>query len=372
MTSSGRAAVARNEVIADGQTVARMLTNDQPPEGVQIEFLVDVLAAAPDHALDFVTGQVEAHTARGGDVARLVAALRPQARAHGKHAIAAVTFIAARGAEGTGDSEQASDLIDQVLDLRPDLAPAHRDAGEYAAARGNYLAADDHLRRARSPHPLQPGLKEILVAAEAGTTARNQPCPCGSGRKYKMCCRRNAVPPLSARAQLLYALLGNYAERAPGLEIALPLTERTANPPHYATFCLDLTLFPGGMVDRFLAARGHWLRPDERDLIDGWRTVPVTLYETLEVRRGTGLTLRALPDGEPVHVTDRLFSTCAEPLKLFCGRLLDNGTAPQVLALPVVVPRDRRDALLDLLATDPAPEQIASFFGPPTRGTPKT
>ena len=27
-----------------------------------------------------------------------------------------------------------------------------------------------------------------LLAAEARTTGRNDPCPCGSGRKYKRCC----------------------------------------------------------------------------------------------------------------------------------------------------------------------------------------
>ena len=33
-------------------------------------------------------------------------------------------------------------------------------------------------------------------------TARNAPCPCGSGLKYKRCCGRNAPPRLSARIPL--------------------------------------------------------------------------------------------------------------------------------------------------------------------------
>jgi len=29
-----------------------------------------------------------------------------------------------------------------------------------------------------------------LLAEEAARTGRNDPCPCGSGRKYKACCGR--------------------------------------------------------------------------------------------------------------------------------------------------------------------------------------
>lgn len=176
------------------------------------------------------------------------------------------------------------------------------------------------------------------------------------------------MPPLSARAQLLYALLGCYGERAPGVETARQLIDCTADPDQHMMFCLDLALFPGGLVDRFLAARGHWLRPDERDLIDRWREVPVTLYEVVEVRRGTGVTLRALPDGKPIHLTDRLFSTCAVRLQLFCGRVLHDDTSPRLLALPVIVPAHQRLDLLDLLAAAPSPELIARFFGPSLPG----
>ncbi len=28
----------------------------------------------------------------------------------------------------------------------------------------------------------------VLLAEKARTTGRNDPCPCGSGRKYKRCC----------------------------------------------------------------------------------------------------------------------------------------------------------------------------------------
>src|ERR687894_1578461 len=143
-----------------------------------------------------------------------------------------------------------------------------------------------------------------------------------------------------------------------------PLIGRTEDEQRYAMFFQDLALFKGGLVERFLAARGHWLRPDERQLIEDWRQIPVSLYEAVEVVRDTSVTLRALPDGDPIHLADTLFSQSAQRLDLFCGRVLHDGSGPRLLALPVHVPRHRRRDLVSLLASGPSIEQIADFFAP--------
>jgi hypothetical protein len=352
---------AENELLIDVETVVGMLTDGGSPDGDQTQFLLDALACATDDALGFLSGRIECHTARDGVVELRLAALRSHARSREEKA--AVAVIAARAAEGAGDSATARDLLDEALTLRPGLEPALHDAAQYAAARGDYATADRYLRRAERPSPLRPGLSEAIAAAPSDV-GRNSPCPCGSSRKFKACCRRAALPALSARAQLVYALLGTYAERAPGLEMIAPLLERTEDPERYAMFLLDLALFQGGLVERFLAARGHWLRPEERQLIEDWRRIPVTLYETLDVARDTSVTLRALPDGDPIHLADKLFSQCAHRLELFCGRVLHDNTGPRMLALPVHVPRHRRRELTGLLASGPSLEQIADFFAP--------
>ena len=354
---------AQNDLLIDAETVAGMLTSEGPPDEGHIRFLLDALACATDDALGFLSGRIECHTARDGVVEPRLAALRSHARSREEKA--AVALIAARAAEGAGDSATARDLLDEALTLRPGLEPALHDAAQYAAARRDYATADRYLRRAERPSPLRPGLSEAIAAtAPASDVGRNSPCPCGSGRKFKACCQRAALPALSARAQLIYALLGTYAERAPGLEMIAPLIERTEDPERYAMFLLDLALFQGGLVERFLAARGHWLRPEERQLIEDWRRIPVTLYETLDVARDTSVTLRALPDGDPIHLADKLFSQCAQRLELFCGRVLHDDTGPRMLALPVHVPRHRRRELAGLLASGPSVEQIADFFAP--------
>ncbi len=354
-------------MLTDVETVAGMLTGPgmlnvaAPPDGEQIRFLLDALASATDNALSALSGRIECHAAQGGVVEPQLAALRSHARSREEKA--AVALLAARAAEGAGDSATACELLDEALTLRPGLEPALHDAAQHAAARGDYVTADRYLRRAELPSPLRPGLSEAM-AATAIDVGRNSPCPCGSGRKFKFCCRRNAPPPLAARAPLVYALLGTYAERAPGLEMTTPLVDRTEDAQRYAMFFLDLALFQGGLVERFLAARGHWLRPDERDLIEAWRRIPVTLYETLNVARDASVTLRALPDGDPIRLADKLFSHCAQRLELFCGRVLHDDTGPSLLALPVHVPRHRRRDLVSLLASGPSIDQIADFFAP--------
>ncbi len=354
---------AEDEVLIDVETVVGMVTGEGALEGDGVRFVLDALACATDSALGFLSGRIECHTAWGGVIESQLAALRAQARSREEKA--AVALVAARAAEGAGDAATARDLINEALTLRPGLEPALHDGAQYAAARGDYATADRYLRRAEQPSPLRPGLSEAIAASDpASQVGRNSPCPCGSGRKFKVCCLRDALPARSARAQLVYALLGTYAERAPGLEMITPLIERTENAEQHAMFLLDLALFQGGLVERFLAARGQWLLPDERELIEDWRRIPVTLYEAMDVQRDRGVTLRALPDGAPIELIDTLFSQSVQRLELYCGRVLHDGSQPRILAIPVHIDRQRRRELAGLLASDPPPEKIADFLAP--------
>ena len=65
---------------------------------------------------------------------------------------------------------------------------------------------------------------------------------------------------------------------------------------------------------------------------------PIGLFEAREIQRGVGVTVRPLPGGKPVFLKDRLFSTSARRLDLFCGRILHDGTRPRMFAIPAVSP----------------------------------
>jgi tetratricopeptide (TPR) repeat protein len=72
-------------------------------------------------------------------------------------------------AEGAGDGHDAAVVAERLADLLSGIPGRERDAAEAARAGRRARAADFGQRI-------------------APTTGRNDPCPCGSGRKFKKCC----------------------------------------------------------------------------------------------------------------------------------------------------------------------------------------
>lgn len=311
----------------------------------------------------YVDDEVERRTADGASFASQLAMLRQAAVTAPERA--AVALLQARSAEGAGDSATAERLTSEALAAQPGLRPALMDAGEYAACRGDVHAADRYLRQA--DHPVAEMLRTALrcqLAPPKPARGRNQPCPCGSGRKYKVCCLAKAVHPLADRVETLYALLATYAQRATYAETLSRLLTRSGSTEQAALYCVDLVLTDCGATERFLRARGGWLHDDERRLAESWQRIPIGLFEVRKVQRGVGVTVRPLPDGEPAFLADRLFSTSARRLDLFCGRVLHDGARARLLSLPVPVDRTDRGELLALLASRPSAQELAEFVAP--------
>ncbi len=146
---------------------------------------------------------------------------------------------------------------------------------------------------------------------------RNRPCPCGSGRKHKACCLPRLRHPLPARAPLVYTRIAEYAQRPANSSCYDAYLGLCANV--VPLLALDPAIFEGGLLRRYLDARGHLLPDDERALAEAWRTTPL-------------------------------------------ARFLHDGEAPRVIALPHRVFPMHRQALLDLLDGGYQPEQLAAFF----------
>jgi SEC-C motif-containing protein len=208
----------------------------------------------------------------------------------------------------------------------------------------------------------------------APSASRNQPCRCGSGRKYKACCRvrdlDGGVHPLPRRAPALYAMFATYARRGPNRNVADRMAACAIGAPHAAMLALDLAIFDGGTARRFLAARRHLLRDDERDLLGEWLVEPMDMYEVSSVRRGSDLSLRSLVGGpQQVGQRDRLFSLSVQRLDIVIGRLLPDGARPdggsrhlQALGGMGILPRDLREAAEALFADGPvAPGSVPLF-----------
>jgi SEC-C motif len=295
-------------------------------------------------------------------------------------------LLRARAAEGSGRSDHARQLIGSCLRLDPALLPAIRDAMEYELCAGNWARAWELASAIGTDEIAEPllwpleRLRQPAVGSER--VPRNQPCPCGSGRKYKACCRvkdlDGGVHPLRHRAPALYAMLATFAKRGPNRVITDRMAACVIGAPHAAMLALDLAIFDGGAARRFLSARGHLLRDDERDLLSEWLAEPVDMYEVSSVRRGTELSLRSLVGGpQRIGQRDRLFSLSVRRLDIVIGRLLPDGARPeggerhlQALGGMGILPRDFREACEALFPGGPVvpgsvplfPERLLSQF----------
>ncbi|SDG20733.1 SEC-C motif-containing protein [Sinosporangium album] len=285
---------------------------------------------------------------------------------------AAVAFLAARQA---GEPTEAATLVEHVLELAPGLASALRDAGFYAACRGDYAKADDLLRRGgvQSDEGLRPALRPLL-SAPAGQTSRNQPCPCGSGRKYKACHQAAEAHGLPRRAPLLHLLILEYGS-APANRAAVEAAV-APGPAASATFLAETAVFEYGMAADFLAEYRGLLKADEAALVESWLPEPLRLWEVAEVDQAHGtVLLRALlgappapgasPDGAPaggggpVRLRKRGLAHAVRAGDLLLARVLADGDGPRLLVDPPVL----RDLPGLPPFTDPVdPPAVAAFL----------
>jgi hypothetical protein len=340
-------------------TIARgfLLTQEgKEVSSEKLDMFLSVLTVSPV-VLERVADEVESDPPEE----LLLQAVRRAAAKPAEQAVAAL--LAARVAEGNGQPGQAERLIEEALGHDPDLEPALRDAADYAATRGDAASADAYLHRVGEPPDvdLRRALRPLLVSPTR-TAPRNSPCPCGSGRKYKLCCLRTPSHPLSTRAQARYASIATFAQRAPSIPTVLELTELAV--PEAAMFALDLAIFEGGILDDYLDERGDMLPDDERALVERWRSTPLAPYEVTAVQPGVSVTIRPLLGGDPVRLPDRSLSRGVRRLDLMVARVMDDGAGPALLAHPLRVDRLRRRALLEMFDSGYEPEEVAAFFGP--------
>jgi hypothetical protein len=163
---------------------------------------------------------------------------------------------------------------------------------------------------------------------------RNDPCPCGSGRKYKKCCLSNYDSAAAARRadmaaresvidQLLDYGYGGGFDDDREIGDQLFWTERVENLPdnEYADlledvdsqvkfntwFLFDLEIEDGKSVaDLFLDEHGHRLTPIERGFLERMRRSHLSLFEVESVEAGQGMTLLDLWGGTRVFVHERM------------------------------------------------------------------
>ncbi len=205
------------------------------------------------------------------------------------------------------------------------------------------------------------GVSDAHTAREVPTLSRNQPCWCGSGRKFTAChLGRVALAPLPERVGWLCRKATAYLERRggrPGDAVFEHAAARVVDPGdddalHDALddpLVIDVVLHEGGWFERFLAERGALLPEDEASLARAWTLVDRTIYEVVEVRPGAGVGVRDLRTGDVLDVRERTFSCAARRGGLVCARAVPDGESHQFIGGIFAVAPGTERALFDLL-----------------------
>ena len=212
---------------------------------------------------------------------------------------------------------------------------------------------------------------------------RNDPCPCGSGRKYKRCClskdeaeridklrasgaimgqpetpegklRRRIVRFLEEelqepyRHEALCAWEGKPKDYAGPFD-ATPAQEKAAEWLAFMDYVVHdfiATGYEAPTLELFYRQRGSHLPPDERQLLESWRNNHVGFYEVQQVTRGSGWTAKDLIFGEEYVVSDISTSHQLERWDVVTGRLLHEPDRCALGGTITLIPRFHRAAIL--------------------------
>ncbi len=338
------------------------------------------LLGDPDVLITVVDELLDEHDQHDGErVAALVALGARLVAAAGRTPRAAVAeFVAATAAERDGrvlDAESHLRAAAAAADgwglVEDRLAAYESDRGDAVAALGRWRSVE-----AEEDEP-DIGAVRPFAAAAGAEPGRNDPCWCGSGRKYKQCHPgQRAAAPLAERVGWLHRKAAGYLERRGGAasDLLEEYAEALAGPDgdlegaYDEPIVADAVLHEGGWFARFLTDRGPLLPADERELGASWLTVQRSVYEVVD-----GTHVRDVRTGEQLETAGRPGVVGARIL----ARALPDGTGRRALVAVVAVERDleeellavleERDGyeLLDLLGEGPPPPRTVLRSAPP-------
>ncbi|MDT7712663.1 MAG: hypothetical protein QOG46_1352, partial [Pseudonocardiales bacterium] len=291
----------------------------------------------------------------------------------------ALLWLRGKAHERLGDLSRAEAAYHAAESVDPQWLPALVDLARFASDRGDAARGLALLRRAGTPgdHELVE-LLERFQPTPRPDLGRNQPCWCGSGRKYKKCHLHHEQFPLEERAAWLYQKAGMFLADGPWrsavieaarvraqFDEALDAVLRALDSP----LVTDAILFEGGAFADFVATRGVLLPEDERLLAEQWLLIDRSVYEVENVRRGEGFTMRDVRTGDVHQVRERTASQVLKAGALVCGRVVPAGDTTQIFGGIEPVALHERAELIALLDSGPDPLELIAFltrrFAPP-------
>lgn len=267
-------------------------------------------------------------------------------REFGDEPMPGVSWLRARQLTMSGRTDEAIALLESVADSKhalvlADLAAIEADRSNPGAARQlldqagveGDIDLDAPFDPVNAGHGFGVELAEEIAPFVAirpkPMAGRNDPCPCGSGKKYKQCHLGNELHTLDHRASWLYVKMMRYiglvAPHLPSTisddiidEVSDPELRRMVTQSYLPT---DLALHEAGLAARFIDAKRSLLPADELAMAEAWELATRSVYE---VTRSTHEALEVVDLASRERLTVRE-SIPEEPLEAgwkMIGRLL--------------------------------------------------
>ena len=310
--------------------------SDEDQLGAALDLLVDSLAAETGPGVAWLRAR---HHAWFGRTQEAIATLEA-ARESGAHLV--LCELAAIEAD-RGNPIAARDLLRDAgvsvdIDLDTEFDPLTADEGF-----GAELAEE---------------IAPFAAIRPKAMAARNDRCPCGSGKKYKQCHLGNELHSIDDRAGWLYVKLMRFiGVNNPNFPAVIAddivdgvVAEDLRSMVHESYLPIDLALFEGGVAQWFLDAKRSLLPVDEAEMAQAWIDASRSVYEVERSRAGT-MDVIDLSSRERMTVVDTVPDEPLEPGWKIIGRLVPVGDAFRAYGGFLPINDDMVDAMLEGFAT---------------------
>jgi hypothetical protein len=275
--------------------------------------------------------------------------------------------------ERLGDVAEAERELLEIESSDPNCGLALYDLARFASDRGDAERGLSLLRRAGAePDDHMVQLFQRYVTAPRSDIGRNEPCWCGSGRKYKKCHLGHEQATLPERSDWLYAKAVQHVMHSDWDELLTDVRVTRARAARDDETMLrlmddplviDSVLVEGGGFAEFLEQRGALLPTDELELLRIWADAERSVYEIVQV--DDTVTVRDLVLDETLTLLRDMVGGTLKPGQVVCARALPVGDGVQFVGALVVVKPDDVDDLIELLDGEPSAVDVVGFFSPP-------
>lgn len=301
--------------------------------------------AIPDGPIDLGSSLLSLTFDRAGD---LPASMRREVRAHGWPVEGPAAYPRVQHRERDGLPRPLTEVDVRIATACAGaltaFAAKHRESfrlAPFAPISESYTGETELTVRLTVPYGAWPLFEddEDVFPPEAGSGAvpavgRNDPCPCGSGKKYKKCHRQAdaapAVAPIHALDRRLAEQMLRYAKRRFGEEELSRATEDFDDAEESAQlfvpwFLHHFQVQGRPVADWFLDERGKYVTAAERSWLEAQARTWLGVWEVRAVEPGRSMILEDLLSGERREVREASASRLLVARDAVLGRVTDHG-----------------------------------------------